>query len=316
MQTRAQSLVWPWVVFLMSLAFALAWPQWRPTTMSVESWMPSLWIAGLVWLAWKVKNWLLGVLTGLVAIFHPETVGKDFQAALGEQLTGLVLLAAWCAQVVELVWHPSAGWRSWLAWTLVGCVLAIVMRWHDAVTFSFAQTLLWSCCLSVSGLVLWYGGEQKWNRCAYAWCSVVAVAACVTLCYWVWPSQTGSGWPFSTWADVRHTWNQALGKFLNLPLSWLERWALTLLLVWAWWRTLRRAWRCAQLGMAPSSLVLTWAAPLLVVRILLAPSQHVGLFIPIGMLLLGYLSFDLLHGMFERMRLEPPDVEAPAGPAK
>lgn len=306
MTQSGRSLAWRWIMLGLSLMFALAWPTLRPESRTWAAWTPPLWVAGLVWLAWCTKNWLLGLITGLTAIFHPDNPTAAVATPLGVQLASLTLAASWCAQWGELVSHPQAGWKSWLSWTLVGCAIAVPLSWQDRLFLGLTLGLFWLACGTL--ILLWghYHSDTKTWRQWITLLSPAAVSGAALVSHWFWSApETAASWQWDG-HRVYEGWRGVMETFLHWP-NWLGGiWVPSLLLIWAWWRTLRRAIRCAKQGNAPVALALTWFAPWIIARTLLDVSPMPAAVVPMAALLLGYLVFDLLQYTFEKMRLEPP----------
>lgn len=305
MSETGRSLAWRWVMVM--VAFGFTWAVMRPADMTWGTWAPALWLAGLVWLGWSVKNWLLGLGTGLIVLLHPAAPWQGVTSGLGMHLAGLALVAAWCVQFGELVWHSQAGRRSWLSWTAVGGIIVLVATRQGLIALILALGLIWLSGLMFV-LLCWHQhrGNKEVRKKWLALASLVLVTAVALTAHIFWPSHPTASLEEIVWPTVWSRWQQGVESFLPWP-NWLGGiWIVTILLCWGWWRTIRRAWRCAKEGKPPAGLVLTLAALLLVFPHLFDPEGRPEGIMPVAAMLLGYLVFDTLQSTFERMRLEPP----------
>jgi hypothetical protein len=170
-----------------------------------------------------------------------------------------------------------------------------------------------------------------WNRIAALVTLLLAPAAGVFLVHF---SQHDV--PLSALDDVqtwRDLWLTAAPSAIEDPYrqfrrSQLDQWCLPHVYVvlpamaWALWRTLRRGLRQWRLGKAPLAWLLTWYTVQTVAGVSLLPARNEAAprlaLTALMILLLTFWAGDLLHGMFERMMLRPPEerAAAPAGSEK
>jgi len=311
MPETQRSLTWRWGMLVLTIAFAWAWPTTRPANMEWVSWVPAVWLAGFVWLGWSVKNWLLGLIVGLIALFHPsEPMRGVAGSSLGLQLAGLPLVAAWCAQLGELVWHPQAGRKSWAAWTVVGGMILLLVGKQGLLALALALALLWASALAF--VLLWWwrqrGKEQRVKK-LLALASPIVISGMALAAQFVWPSRYTTAPLTIHWKSVLLNWPAAVASFLPLPGYPLSVWLVTAFLVWGWWRSWRRSWQCAREEKPPAALTLALSAPLLAWMSLADTNISLA---PLAAMLLGYLVFDVLQSTLEKMRLPPPDASQSA----
>jgi hypothetical protein len=275
-----------------------------------------------------LQNYLWGVLAGLAVALHPlyqETVNQFHVGLLaGAGIWGLLacmVLALW------LAFQPRLAWRCWAA-------LAVVFPVGIAVTWALQPRAgLVAAALTHFGLIgaaflaaaMHARGQgvgcSWWNVTAAALIGLLAPVGGVLLAPEAlrlpnWPQPQ----PIQAGSDWQEMLEAALGSNLDdyrfhgftaddvRRWGWPKEWVVLPLMVWGFWRTIRRGWREWARRRPP----LAWALTLFAIIDLLGVSFHP--WADTGVLSLASLAValvvfgiaDVVRGFMERLVLAPP----------
>ncbi len=300
--------------------------QADPGNARVARW-PSLAAVGLIVFALilaghRLKNLFLGLLVATAVALHPDV--RHLAGLIAPDLPALALLLVsfvlTLSSTLELYETRFCVGR-WLI-LLASLSLTIGLAWSaDRATGVLAATgTAVSLLLAVFAFLRRRSPQGNGtNAFAALLVAMAAPVAAVGVTRLLDPTVERIADLHPTW--IRPTWHGVKG-FWDLGLEgafWIAWWVAGLILVYSWWRTLRRGWKRSRAGTAPVSWGLTIFAILAsgVTTLTVPPNADADALaraftplIPWCVLLGGFLIFDVLHGLGESLVLAPPDEQA------
>ncbi len=275
------------------------------------AWVAALTVFSTILAGKLVKTLVLGLAVAAVLLVHPES--RRLLAGEGPlQLAQAWLLTSFLFSLaaVHELYAASLSWRRWLLW-LAGLILAGGFAWHHdpltglvAVLGMFVSLLLAWATLYRNGARSEAGYQRSLPAILITLLGPLGAAALAVMLHRM-SGETREFLPFGQSLDfslVRDLWANQLSRAF-----WVPWWLTVIGLLWGGWRTIRRGARGSQAGKAPVS----WALGVFSLLAFLAfgfirPASVVAL-LPWCTFLLLFLPLDLVHGVSERLVLEPPE---------
>jgi hypothetical protein len=268
----------------------------------------------------RLKNLFWAVLAALVLSIHPQVrqPAKD-QIELLAQSGILAGLAA-----VAVAWHLAFHRRfAWRLWPLVGGAMmtSVGLTWVADTSLGLLAALLIGLSLLPAAVFARYRRlridpslPSRLNVLTTLGLAILGPIGAIYLCRLL--DLTSS--ELRLGETVRAAWLAFLDQPVNgLSLAgfnrwcWPSAWLAVPILLWAWWRALKRGWREWRVGHPPAawllSILAVLAAGFLVPRPDVAPLVLVG----ISVLLLVFWVADVWKGTMEQLILLPPEAERP-----
>jgi hypothetical protein len=252
------------------------------------------------------QGYLFALVCGLLIswhplFFHPATNGAPSHLALALLfLTAALVLAAWH----ELLAKPFTWWRWVLLFAGLASAAGLAWRWDRLL--GIEATLLVVISLLVLAPITYVLGKARSSWASFAVIIALGLLAPATAALL---SQDANAlqlesWSAPNWSLLGSKWEELLAGWFFIP--W---WITTPIVLWAWWRTLRRGRRQWDKGEAPLAWVLTVGSSLAFLGTIAASSAQAAFQpVPIWIILLAaFLVFDVLQAIGERLVLQPPE---------
>lgn len=280
----------------------------HPLDVERPPWLLLLGLASIALVGYLVQGVALALMAGVLIGIHPR-IFEDPLLGYNVRLADSCSLVA-CAFVL-LAWRQaqerSFVWWKWLL-LFAGLSCSVGFAWRlerlaglEAAIGVFAMLGL------IAPLTRVFGAFRT------GWPNLVVMTALGLL---VPVAAFGVAQDFTTfqpdywqepdWPTVAHAWQSGLeGTFL-------VHWCISEpVILWGWWRTLRRGWRQQSRGEAPAVWTVSCFSLLagLVPFFAPAPSRALPTIMVWGIFLVIFLVFDILQAVGERLVLQPPDPQ-------